>query len=115
MKIILSTNCESLTGILNTNLGYVVQKRKSGFFGVRCNNRIVPPDGHWRFILACAHLAKNGLHIADIQLAWTELYDALYEAYHFVAADQVGWNGRQAKKLTYNAADIINLQNTFGL
>ena len=115
MKILLSTTCESLIGMINSNFGYHIEQRKNGFFAKRNSKGLIPPDGHWQFILACAHLAKNGLHIADIQLSWTELYDALYEAFHFVAADRVGWNGREAKKLTYNAADIINLQNTFGL
>ena len=115
MKILLSTTCESLTGMINTNFGYHVEQRKKGFFGKRNSKGSVPPDGHWRFILQCAHLAQNPLYIADIQIHWSELYDALYEAYHFVAADQVGTNGREAKKLTYNARDILNLQISFGL
>ena len=115
MEIILTKQCESLTGFLNKNYGYAVQKRKSKFYGVRSSRGTVPPDGHIRFILACAKLAQAKLHIADIRIHWTELYDALYEAYHFVAADQVGWNGREAKKLTYNARDILNLKTTFGL
>ena len=115
MQIILSTRCRSLTGTISGKYGYAVQKRKSGFYGVRYSRGYVPPDGHWRFILNCAQLAHNGLYVARIELHWTELYDALYEAYYFVAADHVGWNGRNAVKLTYNAQDIINLKHTFGL
>ena len=119
MKVILSNQCESLTGMLERGLGYFLQARrtKSGkvnYYSQR-SKHIVPPDGHIRFILACAELAKMKLHISDIEIHWTELYDALYEAYHFVAADHVGWNGREAKKLTYNAVDILNLKTLFGL
>ena len=114
MKIILSNQCESLTGSIGQGLGYFIVKRKNGFYSVRSKHN-VPPDGHWRFIVACADLAHKRLQVTDISLHWTELYDALYEAYHFVAADQVGWNGREAKKLTYNAADILNLKTLFGL
>ena len=115
MQIILSIHCRALTGAINGKYGYAVQKRKSGFYGVRNSRGHVPPNGHWRFILACAQLAQNGLYVANIKLHWQELYDALYEAYHFVAADHVGWNGRNAVKLTYNAQDIINLKHTFSL
>jgi hypothetical protein len=90
-------------------------RRKNGFFSRRDSKGKVPDDGHWRFILACAQIAQNKLHIADIKIHWNELYDALYEAYHFTAADQVGWNGRKAKKIFYNACDIINLKTTFSL
>ena len=115
MLVILSQQCRSLTGFLNNNLGYFLVCRNNRFYSQRSRHKNVPPDGHWRFILQCAHLAQNPLYIADIQIHWSELYDALYEAYHFVAADQVGTNGREAKKLTYNARDILNLQISFGL
>ena len=114
MRIILTKQCESLTGSLGRGYGYFIQRRGAGFFSQRSKHQPIPPDGHWRFIVKCAELA-GGLHIADIEVHWTELYDALYEAYHFVAADHVGWNGREAIKLTYNAADILNLKTTFGL
>ena len=115
MKVILSQQCLSLVGMLRTDLGYYLQKRKNGYFTKRNSKGKVPDDGHWRFILACAQIAQNKLHIADIKIHWNELYDALYEAYHFIAADQVGQNGREAKKIFYNARDIINLKTTFSL
>ena len=115
MELILSKHCESLTGCLGRQFGYHIKHRKNGFFAERNPNSAVPPDGHWKMICACANMANMRLHIADIELHWHELYDALYEAYHFVAADHVGTNGREAVKLTYNARDIINLKTTFGL
>ena len=45
MKIILSTNCISLTGMLRSELGYFIQRRKSGFFSQRSKHG-APPDGH---------------------------------------------------------------------
>ena len=115
MEIILSTNCESLTGSLGRGFGYFIVRRKNRFFSQRSRHGNIPADGHWRFILTCATLAQNKLYIVDISIHWQELYDALYEAFLFVAADKVGWNGREAKKLIYNARDIINLKHTFGL
>ena len=115
MKIFITQQCESLTGSLSKNFGYHIERRKNGFFSKRSQRANVPPDGHIRVIFACAELAHRHLQVSDILVPWTELYDALYEAYHFVAADHVGWNGREAKKLTYNAADILNLKTLLGL
>lgn len=115
MEIILSNQCESITGSLGRGFGYHVQKRKNGYFTKRNSKGKVPDDGHWRFILACAQIAQSKLHIADIQIYWNELYDALYEASYFVVADQVGYNRRIGRKIFYNARDIINLKTTFSL
>ena len=75
----------------------------------------VPPDGHWRFILSCARLSRIGLHMSEVQVPGNELYEALYEARHFVAAEQVRSNYANRKKSHYNAVDIINLVTSFGL
>jgi len=115
MKIILSNQCESLTGSLGSGFGYHIVKRKNGFFARRDARGKIPRDGYWRFIVACAELAKNGLHIADVQVSWMELIDALYKAGHFVAKYKVRANAIEKGKLVYNAADIINLKITFGL
>ena len=80
MEIILSNHCKSLTGILGSGFGYHIQRRKNGFFAKRNSKGIIPTDGHWRFILTCADLAQNGLHIADIRVSHQELSDALSEA-----------------------------------
>ena len=116
MKIILSNQCESLTGSLGSGFGYSIQRQRKGFFSKRNSKGKVPPDGHWRFIVACAELAKNGLHISDVQVSHDELYIALTEAGKFVAAMRVLHHGvLTQRKLTYNAADIINLKITFGI
>ena len=108
MKIILSQQCESLTGMLNSSLGYHIEHRKNGFFSKRNQRGIVPPDGHWRFILTCAELAQSGLHIADIRVSREELKQALYEAHCFIAMQNLRLD-------TYSARDIINLKHTLGL
>ena len=115
MKAILSNQCLSLTGMLERGLGYHLEHRKNGFFSKRNQRGFVPPDGHWRFIVLCAELAQNGLHISDIEVHWMELSDALYEARHFVANQHIRANGVQGVKLTYNARDILNLKTTFSL
>ena len=113
MKIILSKQCESLTGSLGRGFGYfIVRRRKSdgsfGFYAQRSKHQPIPPDGHLRFIVTCAQLAQNRLHIADVQLSRDELKQALWEAKHFIAAQNL-------KLESYNAQDIINLKHTFGL
>lgn len=115
MKVILSNQCLSLTGMLEKGLGYHLQRRKNGFFAKRNTKGFVPPDGHWRFIVHCAELAHNKLHITDVKINWLELQGALYKAKCFTASEQVRRNYADKCKASYNARDIINLKITFGL
>lgn len=108
MEIILTENCTSYTGSVGRGFGYAIQKRGKRFFGVRKSRGTVPPDGHLRFILACAEIAKRKLHIADIRVSGEELQSACQEAQQFVAATRV-------HSRTYNADDIINFKTTFSL
>ena len=107
MEIILSSNCESFTGSLGRGFGYFIVRRKNGFFSVRSRHS-VPPDGHWRFIIACAEIARMGLHFSDIKASRVEVSDALKEARHFIAATHLNL-------ANYHARDILNLKITFGL
>ena len=108
MEIFLSSTCKSLTGTLGRGFGYYIRSTKKGrFFGQRSKHS-VPPDGHWRFIVACAQLAQSKLHIADICVSCDELKSALLEAGHHTAM----WNLRLNE---YHARDILNLKTTFGL
>ena len=64
MEIILSKQCESLTGSLGKGYGYFIQGRRGHdgsvrFFSQRSKHLPIPNDGHWKFILACANLAPN--------------------------------------------------------
>ena len=79
MEIILSRHCKSFTGTLSRKHGYSICKRGKGFFGQR-KGRNVPADGHLRFILDCAELAREGMLIADVRLMGDELIDAGTEA-----------------------------------
>lgn len=107
MEIIMSQQCESLTGSLGRGFGYFIVRRKDRFYSVRSKHS-VPPDGHWRFILACAVIARSNLHISDVKISREELKSALNEAHFFVAAQNL-------KLKTYDARDIINLKHTFGI
>ena len=108
MKIILSSNCKSFTGSLGRGYGYYIRSTKKGRFFSQRSKHTVPPDGHWRFIVACAELAKVGLHISDIKASREEVMQALKEAQKFIALQNL-------RKDLYNARDILNLKTTFGL
>ena len=107
MEIILSKQCESLTGSLGRGFGYFIVRRGKRFFSQRSRHS-VPPEGHWRFILTCAELAQNKLHIADIRVSREELKQAMYEARIFIAMQHL-------RKDLYDARDILNLKTTFSL
>ena len=85
MEIILSEQCESLTGSLGRGFGYSIQRRrgqdgKYHFFSQRSKHPPIPIDGHLRFIFTCAELAQMRLHIADIRVSRDELVEAVEEA-----------------------------------
>ena len=107
MEIILSKQCESLTGSLGRGFGYHIQKRKNGFFAKRNSNGSIPPDGHLRFILTCAILALSKLHITDIRVSGKELKAAVYEAGKFCRAYD--------DKRIFNALEVIQIKNKLGL
>ena len=94
--------------MLERGLGYHLEQRKNGFFAKRNSKGHVPPDGHWRFIVLCAELAQNKLYVTDIRLFAEELEEALQEAGHYVASQNL-------RKTIYDARDVLNLKTTFGL
>lgn len=107
MEIILSKQCEALTGSLGRGFGYHIQRRKNGFFAKRNSKGAIPPDGHLRFIITCAELAQNGLHIADIGVSGKELKAAVYEAGKFCRAYD--------DKRIFSALELIQIKNNLGL
>ena len=81
MEILLvKGNCLSLSGMLGQGYGYYIRSTKKGRFYSQRSKHSVPPDGHWRFIVACAKLAKDGLHISDIRATQEEVDAARMEA-----------------------------------
>ena len=100
-------------GSLGKGYGYYIRRapHKDGsvrFFSQRSKHPPIPADGHMRFIFTCAELAQAKLHITDVKVTNRELFEALREAKHFIAAQNL-------KLKTYNAQDIINIKHTFGL
>lgn len=84
MEIILSKQCEALTGSLGKGFGYSIQRRRDHkgryhFYSQRSKWN-VSRDGHLKFIFACTELAQMGLHVSDIRVPRKELSDALWEA-----------------------------------
>ena len=112
MEIILSKQCEALTGSLGKGFGYSIQRRRDHegryhFYSQRSKWN-VPPDGHLKFIFTCAELAQMRLHIADIKVTNRELFEALREA-NLPAPAFLNWNNVE----TYNANDIINYRRNY--
>ena len=110
MEIILSKQCLALVGMLERGLGYYIRSTKTGrFFGQRSRHS-VPPDGHWRFIVLCAEMARNRLYITDIEVTAGELDDALEEATN--GQLQSPWAPRDA---VVNAKRVLDLKKELGL
>jgi len=108
MEVILTNRCVSLVGMLERGLGYYLRSTKTGRLFSQRSKHYVPADGHWRFIVLCAEMANNGLYITDVRVSRAELEEALNEAHHFIAAQNL-------RKQVYNARDVLNLKTTFGL
>ena len=114
MEIILSKQCEALTGSLGKGFGYSIQRRrgqdgKYHFFSQRSKHPPIPIDGHLRFIFTCAELAQMGLHIADIRVSRDELVEAVEEA---------GWClSRFMENLhpTLTAKEVLTFKQNVGL
>ena len=113
MEIILSKQCEALTGSLGKGFGYSIQRRRDHegryhFYSQRSKWN-VPPDGHLKFIFTCADLAQMGLHIADIRVSRDELVEAVEEA---------GWClSRFMENLhpTLTAKEVLTFKQNVGL
>lgn len=114
MEIILSKQCEALTGSLGSGFGYFIQGRRGHngsvrFFSQRSKHPPIPRDGHLRFIFTCADLAQMGLHIADIRVSRDELVEAVKEA---------GWClSRFMENLhpTLTAKEVLTFKQNVGL
>ena len=114
MEIILSKQCESLTGALGNGYGYFIQRRrgqdgKYHFFSQRSKHPPIPRDGHLRFIFTCAELAQAKLHIADIRVSGYELKSALQEDVLLASALCVDVDNE------YSAAEVLQFKNERGL
>ena len=114
MEIILSKQCESLTGSLGRGFGYHIQRRKNGFFAKRNSHGDTPRDGHLRFILSCAELAQSKLHITDIRVPSDELMNALWKAGRETLGDYVFTEPDKFPKI-FSADDIMNFKNDYSL
>ncbi len=113
MEIILSKQCEALTGSLGSGFGYSIQRRRDHegryrFYSQRSKWN-VPRDGHMRFIFTCADLAQMGLHISDIRVSAKELREAFEEADLWYGVRIKNANGKQI----FNASDIINYRREY--
>lgn len=114
MEIILTKNCLSLTGSLGRGFGYHIKHRKNGFFIERNSNGVVPPDGHWKMICACANLAEMKLHVTDLKVTAEEMANALSEAGLTIPAYRLRAYPRNYPQ-EFNANDILNFKKRFNL
>lgn len=115
MEIILSEQCESLTGSLGKGFGYSIQRRRDHegryhFYSQRSKWN-VPRDGHLKFIFTCADLAQMGLHVSDIKVTNRELFEALREA--ALKPDSNNILGDNDLPEVLSASDIINFHRYY--
>ena len=115
MEILITKQCEAITGSLGRGYGYHIQRRKNGFFAKRNSNGKIPADGHLRFIFACAELAQLKTHIADIRVSRMELREALSEAGYRIFASWCSVLASSASECPkiLSAADIINFRRDY--
>ena len=116
MEIILSKQCESLTGSFGQGFGYFIVGRwsrkdiKYRYYSQR-SRWGVPPYDHLRFILTCAYLAQNKLHIADIRVSAKEFRQACKEAER--------WYGEEVARAKdnhfYNADEVLQFKQRWSL
>lgn len=107
MEIILSTHCRSFTGYISKSHGYYIRHIGNRFISQRSSKGHVPPDGHIRFIFACAELAREGLLLSDIRILGSEL---------LAAATEVGYTFETiVPDVGYNAHDILNIKKYYSL
>ena len=116
MEIILSKQCESLTGSLGSGFGYFIQRRrgqdgKYHFFSQRSKHPPIPIDGHLRFIFTCAELAQMRLHVLDIRVSAKELREALEEAGYKPDSNNILGDNDLPEFLS--ASDIINYRRDY--
>ncbi len=109
MEIILSPRCKSFTGTISRYHGYAIRRSGKRFFSYRTPGKHAKPDGHWKFIVSCAELARNGFMLADIQVNGYELKAALTEACFFYSALHVDVD------IEYNATQVLQFKNKRGL
>ena len=109
MEIILSKFCQSITGTISRKHGYYIKNIKGRFYGVRTSRAVVPPDGHWNFILSLTNMALNtsNLFVTDISLSSFELTEALTEADFPPSAIMV----LCIPGHVYNAREVLLLKN----
>lgn len=111
MRVILTEQCESFTGSLGRGFGYHIQRRKNGFFAKRNAKGVVPFNGHWLFIVACAQLATSHTHIEDIRISAKELRDAINEA-GFIFGDSLV---RAKKDEIFHASQVLDFKKRWAL
>ena len=92
MELILSKQCESLTGALGRGFGYYIRRSRNArgeyrFFSQRSKHPPVPRDGHIRFISTCVWLIRDKFHITDIRVTAAELKEAYREAGYLAPAE----------------------------
>ena len=107
MEIVLARHCKSLTGTISKRHGYAIRQKGMRFYGVRNTRRIVPSDGHLRFIFDCAEMTRSGFLIADIRVMGEELLQAAREA--DVEMETI------LPDVQYNAHDIRRIKTYYGL
>ena len=113
MEIILSKQCEALTGSLGKGFGYSIQRRRDHegryhFYSQRSKWN-VPRDGHLKFIFTCAELAQMRLHVSDIRVSAKELRAAFREADLWYGVRLKNTNAKQI----FNASDIIKIHRDY--
>lgn len=98
-KVFLSNNVKYLTGLLNFQLPFILQRDSKG----GCYTRRTQPyaggfdDSHWQFLCMIAKMCSQRLHLSEIEVSVDEIAEALSEKKncHFLPIQILKWTGKK--------------------
>ena len=98
-KIFLSKRVEYVTGLLNFQLPFILQRDTKGGVYTRRTEPYMGgyDDSHWQFLCMIAKMCSQRLHISEIEVSVNEIAEALTEKKNcqFLPMQILKWTGKK--------------------
>ena len=108
-KVFLSDRVEKLTGLLDFQLPFILQRNNKGGVYTRRTQPYTGgfDDDHWEFLCMIAKMCSQRLHISEIEVSVNEIAEALSEKKncHFLPIQILKWTGKKV----LNAEEFLEL------